>query len=208
MEFYNVIKSRRTIRDFTNKPVEMEKVKKILTTGLMAPTHDHLRNWEFVILTDNNMIEQILNEVPKMKNDNMNMTSKSHMQQSKSPQQRMYNYSMPIQYEMLYNSGCIILPFFKQTSSLYKPETVSTLNAFASIWCCIENIMLAATAEGLACAMRIPTRKEPEHVAKILQQPPNYIFPCYLALGYGAQDAVIPEQVQHDIESKMHFNKW
>lgn len=34
------------------------------------------------------------------------------------------------------------------------PDNISYLNGFASIWCSVENIFLAATAEGYACAIR------------------------------------------------------
>lgn len=122
--------------------------------------------------------------------------------------QLMYDVAMPRQYDMLCGSKCIIFPFFKQTSSLYKPETVSTLNAFASIWCCIENIFLAATAEGLACYMRIPTGNEPGHICKVLKHPKNYVFPCYIGIGHPAPNAAIPEQIQCNLESKIHLNKW
>ncbi|MGL5435478.1 MAG: nitroreductase family protein [Lachnospiraceae bacterium] len=204
MDFYDVIKSRKTTREFADKSVEMEKIKKVLSAGLMAPTHDHLRNWEFVVITDSNMIEQVLSGVPKMNGTK----STGNPPQARSIQHLMYDYSMPIQCEMLKDTGCIIFPFFKQAGSLYKSETVSGLNAFASIWCCVENIFLAATAEGLACSMRIPTGNEPEHVYKVLRHPQNYMFPCYIGLGYPAPDTTMPEQVKCNIEDKLHFDKW
>lgn len=50
MELYEAIEKRRTIRDFEDKPVDMEVIKKILSAGLKAPTNNHLRQWEFVII--------------------------------------------------------------------------------------------------------------------------------------------------------------
>ena len=41
-----------------------------------------------------------------------------------------------------------------------KPDKLSHLNGFASIWSCIENIILAAMAEGYACNLRIPLGDE------------------------------------------------
>ena len=52
MELYETIEKRRTIRDFEDKPVDMEVIKKILSAGLKAPTNNHLRQWEFVIIND------------------------------------------------------------------------------------------------------------------------------------------------------------
>lgn len=38
MEFYEVVKTRRTIREFRPGPVEDEKVRRILQAGLAAPS--------------------------------------------------------------------------------------------------------------------------------------------------------------------------
>lgn len=50
MELYGAIYSRRVTRDFKDQIVPDEVLKRIINAGLQAPTHDHLRNWEFVIL--------------------------------------------------------------------------------------------------------------------------------------------------------------
>ena len=49
---------------------------------------------------------------------------------------------------MLTQSGLLILPFFRQKQNpLLKPVEQSSLNYFASAWCALENMLLAATAE-------------------------------------------------------------
>ena len=58
-------------------------------------------------------------------------------------QRDMYREAMPRQFSMLYNAGCLMLPFFKVKEPLLKPSSLSSLNDFASIWCCIENMLLA-----------------------------------------------------------------
>ena len=50
MELYDAIYKRRIVRDFSDKIVPDNILEKIINAGLQAPTHDHLRNWEFVIL--------------------------------------------------------------------------------------------------------------------------------------------------------------
>lgn len=41
MEFYDVINKRRTTREFLDKPVDFEKIKRIIDAGNKAPTWDH-----------------------------------------------------------------------------------------------------------------------------------------------------------------------
>jgi nitroreductase len=89
-----------------------------------------------------------------------------------------------------------------------QPKTLSSLNAFASIWCVIENILLAAAAEGLGCAVRIPTGREQEYVSERVHAPENYEMPCYIAIGYPADNAVSIEQEKVNIEDKIHYNGW
>ena len=90
---------------------------------------------------------------------------------------------------MLYNAGCLMLPCFRQPSPLLKPKDLSALNPFASIWCCIENILVAAAAEGIFGVTRIPFEAERKTLKQYLSIPPDYEIPCYLALGYPAETA-------------------
>lgn len=73
---------------------------------------------------------------------------------------------------------------------------------------CIENIFLAATAEGLACSMRIPVGNEGLKVAEAVHAPEGYMLPCYIGLGYPAENAAIVEQMERPVKSTLHFGKW
>ena len=123
-------------------------------------------------------------------------------------QQKMYAEAMPKQHSMLMDASHIILPFFKSNSNVLKPSCVSSLNPVSSIWCVIENIFLAATAEGLACSVRIPVGEEGKNVADIVGAPENYLLSCYIGLGYPADDASLVEQVRYSPEQKIHTGKW
>ena len=52
MEFYDTIKNRRTIRELKNTPVADDAMERIISAGMQAPTHNHQREWEFIILRD------------------------------------------------------------------------------------------------------------------------------------------------------------
>ncbi len=99
-------------------------------------------------------------------------------------QRDMYRAAMPRQFSMLYKAGCLILPFFKVDEPLLQPNSLSSLNYFASIWCCIENMLLAAASEGILGVTRIPMADESEHIKTVVGHPERYVMPCYLALGY------------------------
>ena len=206
MELYDAIYKRRIVRDFKDEVVPDEVLRRIINAGLQAPTHDHLRNWEFVIIQDKKDKEQVLQFIKKGTEPQLEILKQTLV--NGTAQQKMYADAMPKQYSMLYNASHIILPFFKSNSGVLKPSCVSSLNPISSIWCVIENMFLAATAEGLAFSMRIPVGEEGKNVANVVNAPENYLLPCYLGLGYPTEDKYMPEQVMYKAEDKMHFGKW
>ena len=206
MDLYEAIYKRRITRDFNDKIIPDEIIEKIIDAGLQAPTHDYLRNWEFVIIKDPKDKENVLQFIKKGVEPQLEILKQ--ILTEGTPQQKMYAAAMPRQYSMLYNASHIILPFFKSNSGVFHPNSVSSLNPISSIWCVIENIFLAATAENLACSMRIPVGEEGLNVTKIVNAPDEYLLPCYIGIGYPADECPIVEQVQYTAKEKMHFGKW
>jgi nitroreductase len=208
MDFYDAIKLRRTVRDFSDKKVDKKIIEKILSAGLAAPTNDHLRNWEFVIILEKEIIEKIIKPIPKTVSENRVNFIINSWKVNAPLQSELYKNAIPKQFNMLIQSGCLILPFFKQKQPLLKPKSLSALNNFASIWCCIENVMLATTAEKLSCAIRIPFEKETENILETIKHPKDYFMPCYLAIGYPLSKARAPKQIKHKVKDKIHYNGW
>ena len=121
----------------------------------------------------------------------------------------MFVDALPKQQRMLMQSNCLVLPFFRQKDCpLCQPVDQSSLNYFASAWAAVENILLAATAEGLACAFRIPIGNEPKHVKRLVNAPEDYEFTYFLAIGYPAPDAHICKQKAICVEERIHRNAW
>lgn len=50
MELYEVLEKRRTYRDYSDREVSDEIVKKVIAAAFKAPTNDHLRQLEFVVV--------------------------------------------------------------------------------------------------------------------------------------------------------------
>ncbi|MCL2840559.1 MAG: nitroreductase family protein [Defluviitaleaceae bacterium] len=207
MNIYEAINTRRTVRDFEDRQIDMAIVEKIIGAGLKAPTNDHMRSWEFVVVNKNKRAE-ILNLIPKT-------FSKSEVGEwldswgsEDNIQREMYLDGVPKQYAMLYNAGCLILPFFHEEDPLLQPTSLSSLNGFASIWCCIENMLLAAAAEGILGVTRIPMENESQHIKNVVNHPSGYIMPCYIALGYPSKNAFIPKQKEVSLKEKIHIDIW
>ena len=63
MEFYEVLKARHTVRRFTGEAIEDAVLHRILQAGLSAPSNDHLRQWEFVVIRGKENIARVLGKV-------------------------------------------------------------------------------------------------------------------------------------------------
>lgn len=209
MEFYQVLERRRTIRDFSDRKVSDEVLEKILSAAFKAPTNDHLRQLEFVVVRGRENIARIVAPVA----ENTRRIQQTGLEAAADTMDRdeyaMFVDALPKQQRMLIDSGCLVLPFFRQKDCpLCRPVDQSSLNYFASAWAAVENILLAATAEGLSCAFRIPIGNEPEHVKRLVGAPDGYEFTCFLAIAYPAENAHICKQKEIGTAERIHRNVW
>lgn len=206
MEFYQVINQRRTVRDFKKQNIPQDVLLRILDAGLKAATHNHLREWEFVVLRDEKEKDNALQFVKGFAQGQSGFVRPEFA--SGTPMQKMLFEAVPKQYTMLNDSGCVILPFFKAGANLFPVTSMNALSCVVSTWCCIENIFLAATAEELACSIRFLVGDEGAKVAKVVGAPDTYMLSCYIGLGYPADNATALEQVACNTQERIHFGTW
>lgn len=60
----DIIRQRRSIRKFTDQPVEEEKLKLLEEAALRSPASKSANAWEFVVVQDKALIEQLANAKP------------------------------------------------------------------------------------------------------------------------------------------------
>lgn len=134
MELYEVLEKRRTYRDFSDREVSDEIVKRIIGAAFKAPTNDHLRQLEFIVVRDRENIAKVITPLVK----NMEAFKELVFEVDDTDDEdkmAMFADALPKQQKMLMQSGLLILPFFRQKQSpLLKPVEQSSLNYFASAW--------------------------------------------------------------------------
>jgi nitroreductase len=59
MEFSDVIKNRRSVRGYSDRAVEDEKLSNILESARWAPSWANKQCWHFIVIKDRGKIEQI-----------------------------------------------------------------------------------------------------------------------------------------------------
>lgn len=199
MEFYQVINNRRSIRQFEDKEIQREVLERILDAGLRAPSSNHQRRWELVTLTNKAVIHdlaQIVRPYP------------CRITEPKTPQQEMFKIAYPRQRSMIEECACVVLPFFKQKYPMTEDKNGYGLMDYGATWALVENMLLAATAEGLGSVVHIPVKKEPEQIKEFLKIPDGWYLPTLVILGYACPNAEVPSQVKATVENKVHWNKW
>ena len=205
MDFYDVFTKRHITRKFEKEDIPEETLNKILKAGLCAPSHNHLREWEFIILKTDSEKENALKFIKESAQKQNEYIKTIKMEESA---EKMYQYAMPLQYTMLKDAPIVILPLFKPDFDLFTPTSISSFNSVSSIWCAIQNMFLAATYEGYACSMRIPVGDEGKNVIEAIGAPKEYLLPCYIGIGKEKKDEPKVGQKKIDLENKKHFGKW
>lgn len=208
MDFYEAIEKRRTIRDFENESISDEIIQRIIGAAFKAPTNDHMRDWHYIVVNDKEVIAKLLNIIPKgISDEDMDKLLKD-WNLNDEEQQEAYRNAVPKQYKMLIEAYAVIIPLMKQKTDLLHPDNISHLNGFASIWCSVENIFLAATAEHYACALRVPLGNEGEYARDVLGYPEDYFMPCFIGIVRPKKDIPAIKQKDIDVQQRIHWNKW
>ena len=198
MSFYEVINKRRTIRQFDQEEIPKEVLERILNAGLKAPSAGNKKEWELVTITDKDIILDLAKFV---------FPHPYKVKEPKTPQEEMLKMAIPRQRSMIEESTCVILVLYKQKHPFTDPNNYGLMD-YASAWTLIENILLAATYEGLGTGIHVPVQKEPQQIKDFMKIPHNYYLPAMIMLGYTAENALLPKQIETNVNNKVHWNQW
>ena len=167
-----------------------------------------MRDWHYIIVRDKSTVMKLLDIIPKgISEEDMNQLLVD-WNLSDTVQQEAYRNAVPKQYRMLLDASVIVIPLLKQKTDILHPDNISHLNGFTSIWCSIENVFLAATAEGYGCTLRVPLDNEGKLAKEVLCYPEDYFMPCFIGIGMPKADAEQIKQKEISVQERMHFDRW
>jgi nitroreductase len=164
MDIYEAIEKRRTIRKF-KAPATEQQLKRILIAGTKAPSGTNKQQWEFVVVKDPALIEKISERKYVLNRGNKPRGEEVPPEQEKIGQ---------LQKETFANAS-IILVYTKK-------------GAAADGWLCIENMSLAAVAEGLGAKISgFSMMGADKDINKLVQAPEDYELTAALHIGVPAE---------------------
>jgi nitroreductase len=59
--------SRRSVRQFSGEPVKEEDLNTIVRAGMAAPSGKNIQPWDFIIITDRDILNNLYKELPHAK---------------------------------------------------------------------------------------------------------------------------------------------
>jgi nitroreductase len=203
LDFYEVVDKRRTVREFQPRPVEAEKISRVLDAGVKAPSHNHLREWEFILIKDFEQRKRVV-DLGVTAKDYADTEVKEMTKTMSDWEKEAYLKALPVQRRMLMSSPELLIVCFRMRKPLSECSTLYELNNFASVWTCIENILLAMAAEGLHGVTFIP--RQTSALKKLLGIPDDYEVATMIPIGYPSDYSVKQKPVS--VKEKTHYDRW
>lgn len=168
MDLYEAVGRRRTIRHFSTPPTE-EQLRRILLAGATAPSGGNSQPWEFVVIDD----PAILDRLAELKVE----ISRGFRLAPEETEEEIEARSLD------------------QKTGFTKSAVVAactTEGQAASGWMAVENMSLAAVAEGLGSGIVTYWGKAAQEVQELLNLPTGYALTCVMRFGVPAGPPAAP----------------
>lgn len=194
MEFYEVVFKRRSIRKFREEKVSEEVLNRILEAARWAPSAGNTQPWHFIIITK-----------PKIKQKIAEICTKYSRKHWKEFPTEIACY-LAARGGSWDKSAMAKIPVL--IAVCYEnPKGMRHELILGSVWAAIENMLLAATAEGLgSCIYTYYNVEEENEIKRILHVPKEYGIAAIIQLGYAAiQPSPSTRKPLKEITHQQHF---
>ena len=173
-EFYEAVFKRRSVRCFREEPVPEDALNRILEAARWAPSAGNTQPWHFVVVTEVDVKREIAEICTEY--------SRKHWEEF-PPEVARYLAARGGSWD---KSTMAKIPVL--VAVCYElPERMRHELVLGSVWAAIENMLLAATAEGLgSCIYTFYNIEEEDRIKRILRVPKEYRIAAIIQLGYAA----------------------
>ncbi|MHB8053890.1 MAG: nitroreductase family protein [Candidatus Aminicenantales bacterium] len=204
MEFHKTISKRRTVREFKPDQVPRESVRRALAAGLRAPCNAHLKSWRFILMRDREKRSRAVNQGLKARD----IKDKGEIERFIAPfadeeLKSVYRRSLPVQLTMMLEAPELLVVSYKM-KPLAECRGLFELNPLASVWMCIENIMLALAAEGLYGCTYTPY--DARGLKEFLEVPAGYEIAAVIPFGFPAKEP--DEGIPENLDERLSLDGW
>ena len=191
MDVYEAIEKRRTIRIYKEGASE-EQLKRITLAGTKAPSAANCQPWEFIIVEDQKIIDQLA-ELKYQQNRRLSPSRYGEKAGQDEVEQRALRQKKSFQ-----NASIVVV--------------CNQSGQASGAWLCIENMSLAAVAEGLGSGIATYWGEHEEEVEKLLGITEGYKLTALMKFGVPAEEGIprdkIPYAPRRPEFSWLHKNRF
>ena len=191
-EFFDFMNKRRTVRDFSDKPVPKEIIENIIKTASTAPSGAHKQPWTFCVVTDAEIKKQIRAAAEKEEWENYHGRMDNEWLQDLAylgtDWNKLFLETAPfliIVFKKLYD----ILPDGFHRQNYYVTESVGIACGF---------LLAAIHNAGLSALTHTPSPMG--FLSQILNRPENERPFLLIPVGYPAEDAKVPDLKRKELD--------
>jgi nitroreductase len=168
MIFDELLKKRRSVRNYQDNPVSIEIIQKIINESTLAPNAGNEQQWKFIIINDKEKLKKISDESKKNILARIAVNPDDY---AKKYQGMLKNES----YNVFYNAPCLVMIL-----------GISNLkNLYVDCALAASYFMMAATSRGLGtCWVNLGTEIHDPEMKNELGIPDNCTIVAPIILGY------------------------
>ncbi|MEO5947728.1 MAG: nitroreductase family protein [Chitinophagaceae bacterium] len=191
-EFYKWLDKRRTIRDFSNKPVPKEVIANIILSASTAPSGAHKQPWTFCVVSDPAIKKLIRIEAEKEEFDSYNGRMPEEWLKDLRPLQTDWHK------EFLETAPYLII-VFKKSYELKEGGTKGTVY-YATESCGLACGFLLSAIHDAGLGALTHTPSPMNFLCKVLNRPENEKPFLLVPVGYPADECWVPDLNRKPIE--------
>jgi iodotyrosine deiodinase len=184
-EWHEWMNKRRTVRDFSHKPVSKEVIKKIILTASTAPSGAHKQPWTFCAVSNPELKKLIRTEAEKEEYESYNGRMPADWLADLKPLQTDWHK------EFLETAPWLII-IFKKSYEL-KPDGSKANVYYANESCGIACGFLLAAIHHAGLAALTHTPSPMNFLSKVLNRPENEKPYLLVPVGYAADECWVPD---------------
>jgi iodotyrosine deiodinase len=195
--FYQWMDTRRTVRDFSAKPIPKEVIENIIRTAGTAPSGAHKQPWSFCVVSDPEIKKQIRTEAEKEEHESYtNRMSDEWLNDIKPLQTDWHKPFLEIApylivvFKKIYDH----MPDGAKRNNYYVSESVGLACGF---------LLTAVHQAGLVALTHTPSPMN--FLTKILNRPENERPFLLIPVGYPADETFVPHLTRKALEEIAQF---
>ncbi len=197
LEFYTAIKKRRTIRDFSDRPVPVEIIENCLRAAGTAPNGANLQPWHFVAIQDATIKKQIRDAAEEEEEAFYNGRAPQEWLDALAP------LGTDARKPFLEMAPYLIAIFSKPYDLLDEGHKIKNYYASESVGIATGFLIAALHHAGLATLTHTPSPMR--FLNQILNRPSNERPFLLLVVGYPADGATVPVISKKSLEQIATF---